>query len=177
MRIFGPSFEAGWIVLVIGTLGQLINCGTGSVGYLLLMSGNQKRLLKVQATMTGVMVVLNILLIPAFGILGAALAAACTAILSNAWYLREVHAALGISPYNRRYWRLLPAVTTSVILVLGLRIALVSIRPEWFAIVIGGVAGYAALAGTALVLGLDEDDRIIASAVWSRLRGSFSKWR
>lgn len=177
MRIFGPSFEAGWIVLVIGTLGQLINCGTGSVGYLLLMSGNQKRLLKVQATMTGGMIALNILLIPAFGILGAALATALTAILSNAWYLREVHAALGISPYNRRYWRLLPAVTASIILVLGLRIALVAIRPEWLVIVIAGMVGYLALAGTAVLLGLDEDDRIVASAAWSKLHGSFAKWR
>src|SRR5205085_5455522 len=41
MRIFGPDFEAGWPVLVIGAVGQLVNCGVGSVGYLLLMSGNQ----------------------------------------------------------------------------------------------------------------------------------------
>ena len=39
MRIFGPDFEVGWPVLVIGTLGQLVNCAVGSVGYLLLMSG------------------------------------------------------------------------------------------------------------------------------------------
>src|ERR1700738_3894828 len=46
MRIFGPDFAEGWPILVIGTLGQLINCGVGSVGYLLLMSGNQKRLIR-----------------------------------------------------------------------------------------------------------------------------------
>lgn len=177
MRIFGPSFEAGWIVLVIGALGQLINCGTGSVGYLLLMSGNQKRLLKVQATMTCVMVALNIMLIPALGILGAALATAVTAVLSNIWYLREVRTALAISPYNRRYWRLLPAVATSVILVLTLRVTLASIRPEWFTIVIGGVVGYLALVGTAVMLGLDEDDRIIARAISSRVRGSVARFR
>src|ERR1022692_738726 len=36
--IGGRDFEAGWSVLVIGTLGELIDCGVGSVGFLLLMS-------------------------------------------------------------------------------------------------------------------------------------------
>jgi len=58
-----------------------------------------------------------------------------------------------------------------------LRVTLASIRPEWFTIVIGGVGGYLALAGTAVVLGLDEDDRIIARAISSRVRGSVARFR
>ena len=54
---------------------------------MLLMSGNQNRLIKVQATMTAVMVLLNILLIPRWGIMGAAVAAAVTTIGTNAWNL------------------------------------------------------------------------------------------
>ena len=37
MRIFGHDFELGWPILVIGTCGQLVNCGVGSVGCILLM--------------------------------------------------------------------------------------------------------------------------------------------
>ena len=37
MRLFGAAFEAGWLVLSLGALGQLVNAGVGSVGYLLLM--------------------------------------------------------------------------------------------------------------------------------------------
>ncbi len=70
MRIFGPDFESGWPVLVIGAVGQLVNCGVGSVGFLLLMSGNQKRLIKVQFAMTIVSVVTNLSLIPTLGIGG-----------------------------------------------------------------------------------------------------------
>ena len=62
MRIFGPEFEAGWPVLIIGTLGQLVNCGVGSVGYLLLMSGQQRRLIRIQAIMAVVMVGLRLAL-------------------------------------------------------------------------------------------------------------------
>ena len=32
MRIFGHDFEPGWIILVIGTIGQLVNAGVGSSG-------------------------------------------------------------------------------------------------------------------------------------------------
>jgi len=53
MRIFGHDFEVGWVILVIGPLGQLVNCAVGSVGYLLLMSGNQRRLVRIQVV-TGV---------------------------------------------------------------------------------------------------------------------------
>jgi hypothetical protein len=96
-------------------------------------------------------------------------------VMSNLWYLREVRAALGFSPYNRRYWHLLPAALASVMLVLGLRVSLASLRPEWLAILIGGAAGYFALVGVAALLGLDEDDRLLANAVRSRLRMGFRR--
>ena len=48
MRVFGHDFEAGWVILVIGAAGQLVNCAVGSVGYLLLMSGNERRLVRIQ---------------------------------------------------------------------------------------------------------------------------------
>ena len=73
MRIFGPGFERGWPVLVIGTIGQVVNCAVGSVGFLLLMSGNQKRLMKVQFTMVGISLLMNVSLIPILGVVGAAL--------------------------------------------------------------------------------------------------------
>jgi len=73
MRMFGPAFESAWPILVIGTLGQLVNCGVGSVGYLLLMSGNEKRLLKVQVSMAAAMVGLSAILVPVWGLVGARL--------------------------------------------------------------------------------------------------------
>src|SRR5215469_17728887 len=71
LRIFGSTFEAGWPVLVIGAVGQIVNCSVGSVGYLLLMSGNQKRLIRVQFVMGIVSLLMNITLIPVLGLVGA----------------------------------------------------------------------------------------------------------
>ncbi len=170
MRIFGPDFEAGWPILIIGTLGQLINCGVGSVGYLLLMSGQQRRLIRIQAVMAAVMVGLSLLLIPRWGLTGAALAAAVTNAVSNVWYLHEVRSKLGLFPYNRGYFRLLPPLGGSLCMLLLLRFALGGL-PPWMTLAIDLVASYLAFVVIALAVGLDEDDRLIARVLWSRVRG------
>jgi len=173
MRIFGRDFEAGWPVLVIGTAGQLINCGVGSVGYLLLMAGHQKRLIMVQAAMACAMVVLALLLVPKWGIIGAAIAAALTNIVTNFWCLREVRRHLGLFPYNRSYLRMwLPAFCTLVVLLLW-RESLHMFLPAWMVVGIGFLLAYAIFLPVALAYGLDPDDRLIANAVWSRVRGIF----
>src|SRR5450755_4548102 len=170
MRIFGPDFEAGWIVLVIGTLGQVINCATGPVGYLLLMSGNQGRLIRVQAAMTAITLLLNALLIPRWGITGAALSSAITNAATNTWYLRELRSSLRMSPYNRSYLRLLPPAVACVAAAMALRSTLTWVRPEWLVIVLSGAVSLAVLLGVTLAMGLSADDRVIASAVMARLR-------
>ena len=171
MRIFGPEFEAGWPILVIGTLGQLVNCGVGSVGYLLLMSGHQRRLIRIQAVMAGMMVGLSLLLIPKLGLTGAALSAGFTNAVSNVWYLREVRSKLGLFPYNRGYVRLLLPLAGNLVVLLLLRFALSAILPQGMVLAIGLALAYLAFVLIALAVGLDEDDRLIARALWSRVRG------
>lgn len=177
MRVFGPDFEAGWIVLVIGTVGQLINCAVGPVGYLLLMSGNERRLVRIQLIMGVVTVVCCLLLVPKWGITGAALAAAVGNAGSNAWCLWEVKKVHGLFPYNRSYWRIaLPAVA-ALVATLGLRIALRSVRPDIVVVGLSTLSVYAVFLGTVLVSGLEGDDRLIADAIWSRIRNSWPTLR
>jgi O-antigen/teichoic acid export membrane protein len=171
MRIFGHDFEAGWPILVIGTCGQLVNCGVGSVGNLLLMSGNQRRLIRVQGVMAVVMVLLSVKLIPIWGALGAAVAAAITNVGVNAWNLVEVRKALKLSPYNRSYLKLLPSVGSALLITLLISKVSLIMRIDWLGIVLALVLAYAAFSIVTLALGLDADDRLIANAVWSRLQG------
>ena len=170
MRIFGPGFEAGWPILIIGTVGQLVNCGVGSVGYLLLMSGNEKRLIKVQAVMAIVMVGLSVALVSRLGGVGAAIAAATTNIGVNLWNLLEVRKALGLSPYNRAYIQLaLPTLAMLGSTVL-LRMNSGMFGHDWLAAAVALLFSYGVFASAILVVGLDDDDRLIASAIWSRIR-------
>lgn len=173
MRIFGHDFEIGWPILVIGTLGQLVNCGVGSVGYLLLMSGNQRRVMRIQAVMACVMIALNVLLIPKWGITGAAVGAAVTNIGTNIWCLAEVRRRLGLFPYSSSYWRLLLPLGGSLALLLAVRTGLGAVRPDWMVVAVGLSLAYLAFIATAMAVGLDADDRLIARAAWSKLRGAF----
>src|ERR1700690_2348970 len=172
MRLFGPAFEAGWLVLIVGTLGQLINAGVGSVGYLLLMSGNQRRLIRVQAIMAVFVVVATLGLVRPFGIIGVAVAAALTNAITNYLNLREVRAALQISPYNRTYLRLLLPCAASLATVLCLRLLVTGFHPEWIQIGAALVLAFVALWGLSLVVGLDDDDRMIVTAIQRRLQGA-----
>ena len=83
MSIFGEDFKNGSTVLSILAISQFVNVCTGSVGYLLLMSGNEKKMRNNMFLCTLINIVLNIILIPELGIVGAALATASVMILQN----------------------------------------------------------------------------------------------
>jgi O-antigen/teichoic acid export membrane protein len=173
MRIFGHDFEAGWPILIIGTVGQLVNCGVGSVGYILLMSGNERRLIRVQMAMAVLMIVSSAVLVPIFGVVGAATAAALTNLGTNLWNLLQVRKALGISPYNRGYLRLTWPTLAMVTAILLLRRYDFAFRHDWLAVVVAMATAYVIFTFVVFALGLDDDDRLIANAMWSRLRGAF----
>ena len=170
LRIFGTGFVAGWPVLVIGAAGQLVNCGVGSVGYLLLMSGNQKRLMRVQFVMAGVSVLVNLFLIPVLGIVGAAIAAVSVNIAGNLWNLLEVRKALGISPYNRSYYSLVAPATAAAACVVALRLWQGLVSHSWLAVLVALSLSYLTFGAVALKCALDEDDRMIATSAWAQLR-------
>jgi len=177
MRLFGPAFEAGWLVLTLGALGQLVNAGTGSVGYLLLMSGNQARLIRVQVLMAIFMVGATFVLIRPFGMAGVALASALTNVFNNYLCLRQVRAALQLSPYNRTYLRLLAPAAVSLALTEALRIVVryYSLHPDWLWIVVALGISYASFSGLALLAGIDNDDKMIVDAVRGRVLGALGR--
>ena len=170
MQIFGSEFEVGWPILIIGALGQLINCAVGSVGYLLLMSGRQRILLRIQIVMAALTLLLNILLIPAWGIVGAAVASSIVVIFTNLWSLWEVRSHMGLFPYNRSYIHLIIPVMASVGVLLLMRMQSRVWGTKWPVIAAGLVLAYGALIGASLLSKIDDDDRMIARAAWERLR-------
>jgi O-antigen/teichoic acid export membrane protein len=175
MRIFGADFEVGWPVLVIGAIGQLVNSGVGSVGYLLLMSGNQRRLIKVQFVMAGLCVLMNIALIPILGMVGAAVAAALINVVSNLWNLSQVRRFLQIFPYNRGYLALMMPTAVMAAGLVALRIGTRSLGHQWAVILFGLLLSYALFGSLAIARSLDPDDRMIARSAWSQFRGGLRK--
>jgi O-antigen/teichoic acid export membrane protein len=174
MGIFGPDFRSGWPVLAIATLGQLVSCGAGSVGLMLLMSGQQNRMIRAQAIGAVFTVLVNLLLIPRLGIVGAAIAGAATNACLNLLWLREVRSRLGLAPSARGYLSLvLPTIGASAVMLLA-RTRLEAQFPAFVAVAVGLCIGYAVFVLTALRFSLDASDRRLADDAWARIRGMFA---
>ena len=98
LGLFGPEFVAGWRALLLLALGQIVNATVGPVGYLLSLTGFQGLCARVYVCSAFVNVVLNIVAIPMFGIVGAALSTAITMVLWNIWLHALVVRELGVCP-------------------------------------------------------------------------------
>lgn len=175
VSIFGPAFRAGSIVVAIGAVGQFVNCAVGSVGYLLLMSGNESELLKVQALSAGLLVGLDLALVPRLGIAGAIMATACTTITSNVWLLRCVRRRLGMFPYHRGYFKLIAPALGSVAGVLFLARNFAGVHRQWALAGIAMAVAYAIFLGMIALNGLDDDDRAVARAARARCGDFFQR--
>lgn len=81
--LFGPDFGAGYPVMAILALGFLTKAMTGPSEYVLSMLGQQKACAQIVGFSAAIDIALNFLLVPSFGIFGAATATASSlAILS-----------------------------------------------------------------------------------------------
>jgi O-antigen/teichoic acid export membrane protein len=175
MRIFGHDFEVGWPILIIGTIGQLVNCAVGSVGYMLLMSGHQRRVMRVQFVAAGLVVLLNIVLIPVWGIVGAAVASAATNVASNIWYLAEVRGLLQLSPYNRSYLKVI-VPTIAAVACLWIQHSIVPASSHLVRVVLAALTvSYTVFLSSFVSFGLTDDDRMILGTVWRRIEAVFAR--
>jgi O-antigen/teichoic acid export membrane protein len=83
LTLFGTEFGSAYELLMVLLLGQLINIITGPVGHLLTMTGHEQTLRNLLLLMLPLTLVLCLLLIPAYGALGAAWAIALPMIAEN----------------------------------------------------------------------------------------------
>ena len=174
MGIFGSDFREGWPVLAIATIGQLVNCGVGSVGFLLLMSDQQTRVFRAQAITVVITVGLNLALIPRLGLIGAAIATAATNTSLNLLWFWDVRKRLSLSPGRQGYISLILPTAVTILALVMVRFALQSRVPEIVLVLIGLSAGYIAFALTALRFALEPHDKILAATAYARIRGMFA---
>ena len=98
LLLFGSEFTNGYTALTLLTIGQLLNAGMGSVGYLLNMTGHERDTAIGIGASAMLNVILNAILIPKFGIEGAASATAISTIVWNSLLLVFVQKRLKIQP-------------------------------------------------------------------------------
>jgi O-antigen/teichoic acid export membrane protein len=94
--VFGEPFAAAYLPLVILLGGQLVNSAAGSAALLLNMTGHERETARGVAVGAGVNVVLNLLLVPPFGLFGAAAATAASLATWNILLWFAVRRRLGV---------------------------------------------------------------------------------
>jgi O-antigen/teichoic acid export membrane protein len=171
LSVFAREYTAAGAVLIILSLGNLVDAGVGSVGYLLVMTG-RARVVLVNTVMT---ITLNIglafLLVPRFNIVGAAVAAALTVIISNVTALIEVYCILKILPWRWDMLKLL--VAGGVASIVGLLLLhVISVSYGYLAILetIGLVIPFMLVYVLVLVLlGFSKEDMMVFDTVLIRI--------
>jgi len=103
LKVFGSGFQQGAPILVILGTAAMVGAATGSVDWVLLMGGKSRWNLLNTAVALAANVGLNLLLIPRYGMVGAASAWAVSIVLSNVLPMIEVWLLMGLSPFGRGF--------------------------------------------------------------------------
>jgi O-antigen/teichoic acid export membrane protein len=94
--VFGVEYVGAYLPLTILAIGQLINAGFGSVGFLLNMTGHERIVSKILWQTASLNIILNLALIPYFGLAGAAIASTISLSIWNLLLYRQARKHLSI---------------------------------------------------------------------------------
>lgn len=165
MAIFGTGFvETGSKVLLILAVGHLVNCLTGGVGQILSMAGHPKKELSINLLIVILNMGLNLLLIPRYGLTGAACATAIALGSVNLLRVIVVFKIFKIQPFTLKLAR---------IFVLGFFLGLVALLFQQIAH--GGYDFLFALGACGLLIwfiavtGFEPEDKDVLSQIQNRV--------
>lgn len=174
LAIFGEEFREGKTVLIIVGLGTLINAATGICGAMVVMTGNPKLAFLNSFLAIVISIALNILLIPVWGLVGAAVSFAVALSLINMLRLFEVYRLYKFMPYNKEFFKPMVAGLFSVIVGYIFRLFL---NPEenilFFLLDISSV--WISYILMIIFLGVTNEDRMLLGKISNQLKRNFSK--
>jgi len=176
LSVFGPRYTSGAVAMELLAAVMLVATGCGMVDMVLTMAGRTVWNLGNVLLALAVNVTLNLLLIPPYGIVGAAVAWAAAILVNNLLPLAQVGLSLGLQPFG-----------ASTLLAAGLAAACFGLLPGVARLVVGtapvpllvAVAAGAVLYGTGLwrwrrTLRLDELRGVRRSRTGHARRGAVS---
>lgn len=162
LGLFGTSARSAQIALVVLGVGHTLSTITGPTGYLLMMAGHERLQMVNSAVALVLNLVLNVVLIQAYGIVGAAVATGVSFVLLSMFRLIEVWYLLGVQPYSWRYWKGAVAIgCTLPVMVVGRGIPI----SDPLQVVLVGIGALLLFAILIWRLGFDEGDRTLTESL------------
>ena len=173
LSIFGETFVAGTTVLVILAFAELMNAGTGICGPMLDMTGHTRVKLANTVLWTVLLIGGDALLIPRWGVAGAATASLIAIGAVNVLTVAEVWILEGLLPYDRTFWK--PVIAGLAALVAGLALQTwIPVGTHVLRAAGEGAVVAAVYGGLTLLLGLPPEDRLVIRRAWGRAARVFA---
>ncbi len=167
MLAFGSSYISGAVILEILAVAQLINISTGPVGMVLKMTGRQDLDLLNGVVLVVLNIVLNLWLIPIYGVRGAAFATCFSIAMMHILRLIEVFRFLKLFPYDMRYLKPIAAgLMSALMLILSGTLFKSS---QWYVLFTQVVLLLFVYGAVLLIAGLDGEDRMVVEMLKKKL--------
>lgn len=116
LKVFGPEFASAAPTLRLLAVGQIVNAAVGPAGFMLSMTGRQKLNMVNSIGLAVLNIVLNLLMIPRYGIAGAALATTIALGLINLARVIQVKLLYGFTPFRSDIYKPLLSGTIALAL-------------------------------------------------------------
>jgi O-antigen/teichoic acid export membrane protein len=167
---FGEEYRSAATVTVVLALGQLVSAASGPCGTVLNMSGRVRLTMVDNIGALVLNVALNFLLIPPYGLVGAAVAWSASLVVANLAKVLQARFVVGVRATDAGLGRILVASVPAA----AVAALLEPWTHTWQAVVVGAAPAVAvAFFGTLLALGVGAEDRALLRTLVHRrpLRG------
>jgi O-antigen/teichoic acid export membrane protein len=166
--LYGSAYAQAATPLVILSAGQLFAVIAGTSQTMLTMTGRQRTVVVIFLATLLFDLALNFVLVPRFGLVGAASAAAVSAMVLNMGTAIAVKKHASIALFDRRYAKSLGAALVAYGVLYLLRP--LEIGTPAFRLFIVSAISLGTFTGCLIVLGLDAEDREVLNMIRARFR-------
>jgi len=120
--LYGGEYVGGYMALIVLALGIAVNDFSGTSANMLVAGGRTRLNLLCEIIAAVTNIGLNILLIPIFGIVGAAMATAMSYVTRNISSLSFCYRSYGMHPYSKKYLNVIGSGLAAIAIVFVLKI-------------------------------------------------------
>jgi O-antigen/teichoic acid export membrane protein len=170
LEIFGPVYSDGAAALAILAVGQFVNTAAGPLGPMINMSGRQYLSAANHVGVAALNLGVGLVLIPRYGMVGAALATVCALTLVNLLTLVEVRVLFGCHPFREDSIRTFLAAALAVAVAVPAAIYLNGLSAVAEVVLVGGLLLVVYVAAI-WMFGLSDEDRELLALARTRLTG------
>lgn len=168
LNVFGAAFATGATALIILSIAELVNAGTGICGPIIDMTGHTKLKLVNSAVWTVLVVGSSALLIPEWGVIGAAVASFFAVVVVNLLCVIEVWLLERLLPFDRTFFK--PVLAGTIAFAVGALLTVwVPVGTDLVAAIVEGLFVTGIYVGLFFLFGIADEDRLVLERVGRKL--------